>query len=301
MRKNDRLKRRGVARFSAPWLSGLAALLTISSGALARDPVRFEDPEMKGSLIAYDYPVLPSEYHGTWADFAANCYATADRGRQVTLTENAIGFDRFVKVEGYSDHPAVLVTARSQDGEFVSVFLDISLDGTHISVRPAGTEATEVLVRCPPPTEHSESASIAHEGWLSQVAGACQTGEFSFFLEAFMYSDFVQRRYLAPRIRIISPARTVSIPAHQYRPLPIRQLDYRYVLNDGSKTPVEVTVSELDGGGYRLDWQRKDRADDETYPSDEEEEAPKLFGPPGWLIFERTPDCWQLVEDGTGF
>lgn len=281
-------------------LVSIAVLWASPPVSLAQSAVQFEDPAMKGSLTAFDYPTIPPEYHGTWADRSANCYATSDRGRQVTLSASAIGFDRLLKVEGYSDHPAVLVTAQSAEEGVIRVFLDISLDRSHIEIRRAGADAAEVLIRCPPPSAVADPASIADDGWLSQAEGACQSGEFGLFLEAFMSSEFIERRYLAPRIRIVTPAKATSVPAHQYRPVPIRSLDYSYVLNDGSfAQKVSAEFTALPDGGYRLDWRRTSH--DPSEDADEVDQATGLYGPPGWLIFERTATCWQLAEDGTGF
>ncbi len=104
---------------------------------------------MKGSHIALDFSVLPFRYRGTWADRLENCYATSDRGRQITFSANTIGFDRIVKVEGHSDHTGVLVTVSDEGGEIDRIFLDISSAGSAITIRHAGSGAFDILMRCP--------------------------------------------------------------------------------------------------------------------------------------------------------
>lgn len=96
-----------------------------------------------------DAPVMPERFVGHWADKAANCYISADRGVQLPISPLSLGGRKLVKVEGYSDHPAVVVTVKDDDsGGEVRIFLDISLDNKRLKVRHA--ETVTDFGRCPP-------------------------------------------------------------------------------------------------------------------------------------------------------
>jgi hypothetical protein len=110
---------------------------------------KFEDPKAKGSLMEADAAVMPERYVGHWADKAANCYISADRGVQLPISPLAFGGRELVRVEGYSDHPAVVVTVKEDDGgDEARIFLDISLDSQRLKVRH-GKTVTDFR-RCPP-------------------------------------------------------------------------------------------------------------------------------------------------------
>jgi hypothetical protein len=259
----------------------------------------FEDPVMKGSLIASDYPSIPSGYHGYWADSLKNCHATSDRGQQLVISAIAIGFDAVLKVESYSDHPAIIVSLAPQEGAASKAFLDMALDGKYISIQSDHWAAPAILIRCPPPTESVFLGNESDAGWGDQVRQARASNDFPLFLEAFLASHWVQRESLAPRIRVITSARSRHIRSHQYLRAPLRYVDDHYALNDENKSPVRVKIDIVPLGDdrFRVNWIRATYSD----PVDGLTDATPLetYGPPGWLVFERDRHrSWQLVEDG---
>ncbi|NJS13859.1 MAG: hypothetical protein HC788_03590 [Sphingopyxis sp.] len=122
-------------------------------------------------MTAFDTVAIPLAFHGNWADKIENCYAVSDRGRQVSIAPIAIGFAPVLKVEGYSDHPAIFVMLQSGGGDPQRVALDIALDGEHISLMAAGRDVADILVRCPPPPAHTPATNIVDAGWLEQADG----------------------------------------------------------------------------------------------------------------------------------
>jgi hypothetical protein len=118
--------------------------------ASATEPPVFEDSAAKGSLMSAAYPAIPKDYRGHWADRLENCYATADRGQQVTISDTAIGSETVLQVDGYSDHRAIIVVLTSEDGAHSTAFLDIALDGRYISIRSQDMHDPDILLRCPP-------------------------------------------------------------------------------------------------------------------------------------------------------
>ena len=124
------------------------AVVTLAATALA-GCVQFADPGAKGSLMIYDRPVVPERYRGLWADRLESCGAVGDRGMQVQIFERMVGTARVTQVEGYSDHPAIVVTTDHPDPGQDRLFLDLSIDRQwmHLSFGH-GTGETE-LRRCP--------------------------------------------------------------------------------------------------------------------------------------------------------
>jgi hypothetical protein len=278
----------------------LIAILSFSFPADATDKPVFEDPAMKGSLAWKDYPSISAEYRGHWADRIENCYASADRGRQVNISDIAIGFETVLQVEGYSDHPAVAVSLLSEDGTRYRLLMDISLDNKFLSLQREGIEPPLLFSRCPEMTRPTHLYNEADAGWGNQARGACQSNQFDMFFEAFVASKWVQRHSLAPKIRIVTPGRSRSKRSHQYLRLPIRLIDYHYAINDASRAPEHVTteIVSLPNGAYRVNWVRsaiQDLQEGEAYG------AQPTYGPPGWLKFVRDrQNCWKLIEDGVG-
>ena len=274
----------------------IVALVGLATTCNAHSSIVFEDPAAKGSLMAFDTVAIPLAFHGTWADKIENCYAVSDRGRQVSIAPIAIGFAPVLKVEGYSDHPAIVVTLQSGEGGSQRVTLDIALDGKHISLMAAGRDAADILVRCPAPWAHTPATNIVDAGWLEQADGACRSRYFELFLEAFLASPAVRSRHLAPRILVSTPGRKRSVPNHQYLRIPIRMLDYVYVINDGSPRPETLKVDVLlrPHGEYRVAWVRA------TYDGRGEGEIVETYGLPGQLTFAPHAGCWRLTEDNIG-
>jgi hypothetical protein len=131
-------------------LSSAAMAALLSCGALAaQENVAFEDPSSKGSLVDHDYNRVPRSFRGLWADRLQNCYTTADRGVQLRLSTFAVGSRHVLKVEGYSDHPAIVVTVVNDMGERERLDLDISDNNHYIRLNHRSGGEMFLLRRCP--------------------------------------------------------------------------------------------------------------------------------------------------------
>jgi hypothetical protein len=274
--------------------------LALSVPAVARDKGDFPPPS-GGHPFQTDYPRISEIYRGTWADEKSNCYATNDRGRQVSISDIAIGLDPVLKVEAYSDERAIIVTTQSGDGGTELIFLDVSLDDRHLRIRMNREGKADILVRCPPPGKTAPVANIGDKGWVEQAQNACRAGEFEAFFEAFLSSTLVQRRYLASRIKMRWPARSASVPDHQYLRIPIMRYDWQYALNQGRPGAEKVKLDILadPDGGYRVSYVRATFND--KGEGDSPGEIVETFGPVGTLVFESQKGCWRLVEESVGY
>jgi hypothetical protein len=131
-------------------LSSAAMAAQLSWGApAAQENVAFEDPSSKGSLIEYDYKRIPRRFRGLWADQLQNCHTMADRGVQVRISKFTIGSRHVLKVEGYSDHPAIVVTVVNDMRRPERLDLDISTDNQYIRLKPDSADEMSLLRRCP--------------------------------------------------------------------------------------------------------------------------------------------------------
>ncbi len=253
------------------------------------EDVEFTDPSFKGSLVAYDRPRIPEQYRGIWADRLANCVAGSSQVDRIEIETFAIGGHRVVKVETYSDHPAVIVTLRGAP----QAWLDIALDQNHISRRRHSTEP-QVLMRCP----NSASNVADRQGWLDEAQAACENDDFDLFSDVFLRSPEVRRKYVAKQVKLIGPTETSKLPRQRYNQIPFALRDYRAFETSTSRESANMSVSsgELPNGLFRIDWLRTDVADGSEIRDDDIE--PHVRRTAGWLIFSKNRGCWQLIEDG---
>ena len=258
--------------------------------ASERSAIEFTDPSAKGSLMFFDLPLIPQEYHGVWADRLSNCYISADRGVQASISAGAIGQERVTSVEGYSDHPGVIVTLTRDGGEHRRLALDISLDGRHVQIRDLKSERENLLQKCPPPPSGYLPPNPDVRQWFEAAQQACKTRYFPDFFEAVARSREVQRQFLAPRITVLGAEGRQPIPRKQYRQLPIELRDTSYILTDRSNGIVDVVVEivERNGGIRQVNWYQVDGAGDRI-----------ADGYSGWLLFEKANVCWVLKEQGS--
>ena len=110
---------------------------------------RFEPASAKGSLMIYDRPEVPERYRGLWGDRLANCGAAGDRGMQVQIFDRMVGEAQVTQVEGYSDHPAIVVSTDHPDPGQDRLFLDLSTDEQRLKLSFGYDTPETVLRRCP--------------------------------------------------------------------------------------------------------------------------------------------------------
>lgn len=261
--------------------TGLRAL----QASPATEPV-FEDPSAKGSLIRLDSPDIPYEFQGVWADRLENCYLAGDRGVQASISAGAIGADRVVQVEGYSDHPAIVVTLRKRRGETRQLALDISRDGETLRMEERARDRSGLLVRCSSPPDgytppNPDVRDIAH------VADhACKAGDFARLFVAITRSPFVQRRYFAPWIIVSDSTGARQVARREFGSLPVRHDEFGYRLAIDSDAYTELTVEFREAGDGRIEvlWFPR-------YPVGSDSEGAL----PDRLIFSKGGRCWELT------
>jgi hypothetical protein len=273
-------------------LAGLAAVLTSEVESLPRlpesyAPVEFEDPKQRGAPIEADRPRISKAYRGTWADSQANCYATSDRGVQVAIGLYAIGAQPVKRVWGYSDYPAMIVETIGEGGKSETAFLDLSVDGHHISIGSTGRDDL-ILEKCP--QLPNPEAATGPGSWLAQAESACKAKDFDAFFEAFLESQPVQWKYRARKIRLVRPEGVEVIKGEDYGLMPFMSMGDGY-LHYGTEphNPVRSEISTSSRNTYRVDWSQAE--------FEENGEVKRQFGAHGWLLFNRRKHCWQLVED----
>lgn len=292
---HDRLANIGLEWAMIGLLAGLAIVLAIDVASLpqlpeSNAPVEFEDPKQRGAPIETDRPRISKAYRGHWADSQANCYATSDRGVQVEIGLYAIGAQPVKRVWGYSDFPALIVETIGEGGKSEMAFLDLSIDGRHISIGSSGRDDL-FLERCPPLP--IPEAATGPSSWLAQAESACAAKDFDAFLEAFLESRPVQWKYRAQKVRIVRPNDVAVIKGDDYGLLPFMSKGGGYFHHGAEPhNPVRIGISVSSRSTYRVEWSQAE--------FEENGEVKRAYGPPGWLLFKRRKRCWQMVEDGVG-
>jgi hypothetical protein len=260
--------------------TGLRAL----QASPATEPV-FENPSAKGSLIRLDSPDIPYEFQGVWADRLENCYLAGDRGVQASISAGAIGADRAVKVEGYSDHPAILVTLRQRRGGTRQLALDVTRDGKTLRLEEPTRDRSDLLVRCPPPPSGYTPPNPDVRDVALEADHACKAGDFARLFAAITRSPFVQRRFFAPRIVVRDSTGARQVTGREFGSLPVRHDDFGYRLTVGSDAYTEVSVEfrEAEDGQIEVLWFPR-------YPVGRESEGAS----PDRLMFRKGGRCWEL-------
>lgn len=139
------------------------------------------------------------------------------------------------------------------------------------------------------------------EYWIHEAETACRNSEFKSFFEAFVRSVGVRNRYTRDPI-ILSTKDTIrQVPRSRYFDFPIAMSDHRFISKNTENGEPDVeflrlTFNQSQSDKYRIDWVRVRYAGN---GDDREGEAEIIgtFGLPGYLIFEPTENCWQLIED----
>ena len=136
--------------------------------------------------------------------------------------------------------------------------------------------------------------------WEAQAKRACKSGEFEMFLEAFIRSENVQKQYTANIVKVTRSGKTRRIKRRDYGPVPIEMMDYHFIVRGSAdvasgSVPLKVETQPYGKGGYRLDWIRATYND--LGEGDSLGEIISTEGPPGYLIFKKNYNCWELTND----
>ena len=136
--------------------------------------------------------------------------------------------------------------------------------------------------------------------WEAQAKRACKSGEFEMFLEAFIRSENVQKQYTANIVKVTRSGKTRRIKRRDYGPVPIEMMDYHFIVRGSAdvasgSVPLKVETQPYGKGGYRLDWIRATYND--LGEGDSLGEIISTEGPPGYLIFKKNYNCWELAND----
>ena len=136
--------------------------------------------------------------------------------------------------------------------------------------------------------------------WEAQAKGACKSGEFEMFLEAFIRSENVQKQYTANIVKVTRSGKTRRIKGRHYGPVPIEMMEYHFIVRGSgdfapASVPLKVETQPNGKGGYRLDWIRATYND--LGEGDSLGEIISTEGPPGYLIFKKNYNCWELAND----
>lgn len=154
------------------------------------------------------------------------------------------------------------------------------------------------------------AVSESDQFFLNEAETTCSSGDFSAFLWPFANSRLVRERYSAPTIRTGVAGSAVAVPVARYLDaddFPVVMIDFTYVTGASARqfdapgggdprqlVPVQVDFNISSGGIERVDW-----APGRFEPG--EGDGPGTLiertGPGGYLIFERTADCWRLTAD----
>ena len=136
--------------------------------------------------------------------------------------------------------------------------------------------------------------------WEAQASGACKSGEFEMFLEAFMRSRHVQKQHTARVVKVGRFGKTKRIARQNHGPVPVEMSDYHFIIRQDdhaafAPVSLKVDLRPFGKGGYRLDWIRANY--DDSGEGDSLGDVISTEGPPGYLIFKKNYHCWELTDD----
>lgn len=137
--------------------------------------------------------------------------------------------------------------------------------------------------------------------WIDEAAKTCKNSEFKSFFVAFVRSAAVRDLYTADPITLSTKGKVRQSPRARYFDFPIGMTDYTFISKNSEDAEpnveyVRLTFDQSQGDKHRIDWVRVRYAGIGN-DADGEAEIAGTYGLPGYLIFEPTATCWQLVED----
>ena len=146
-------------------------------------------------------------------------------------------------------------------------------------------------------TEQDQSA-------LQTAESACAVRDFTLLLEAMAASDAVVRRYSAPEISVLVDGVVKPIAREEYRDFPLGMLEYSWISRASmlawDRNPnAELEDLDVELNQSQSDWWRVDFAPVSDHGSASSGEAIGGHTTDGYLLFEPTADCWQLVEQNS--
>lgn len=144
------------------------------------------------------------------------------------------------------------------------------------------------------PIEPSE----ADLSWEAQAAGACKSGDFGMFLEAFVRSGHARDAYLARNVKVGRLGKTTRVDAWNYGAIPVALVGHHFIdveTIDRQWVFLQTTLRKTRDGTYRFTWVRAYY--DDSGEGDSLGALARTEGPSGYLTFKKTRACWKLTED----
>lgn len=264
-------------------------LLFVSGGP------QFEDPSLKGSPVAFDYPAIPQRYWGEWQTerrFCGKGGPMVDRGSGMTISRKSIDGVKLLAAYGYTDFPATILEIGDDGYPVRRIELEVSTDNMSLKTWDDESGKSLVLQRCP------VRAVTRDEDlpWLVKASAACKVGDTTAFIEAFFASEAVQRSSIARHVKVREAGRSYVLDRQYYRPPSIVQTAEGYASDDAladAPSPVALQIVYLSNGSFRVSWQRRMLVEE----VERRETFTTTVGPTRRLVFSRRKGCWQIVSD----
>jgi hypothetical protein len=145
--------------------------------------------------------------------------------------------------------------------------------------------------------------------WIRTANTACAAGDFKQFFEAYARSAEVREEYTAETVSVLKNDVSTSVRSSEYRAFPIGMIDNSWVssasairLAEGIDRPfeyLELEFSKAADSRVRIDYTQVKYALGSPSEGGDDMEAPNektRVGTPGYVLFYRTKDCWELVQ-----
>lgn len=271
-------------------------LLFVSGGP------QFEDPSLKGSPVAFDYPAIPQRYWGEWQTdrrFCGKGGPMVDRGSGMTIGRKSIDGVKLLAAYGYTDFPATILEIGDDGYPVRRIELEVSADNMSLQAWDDESGKRLVLRRCP------VRAVTRDEDlpWLVKASAACKAGDTTAFIEAFFASEAVQRSSIARYVKVKEAGRSYVSDRQYYRPPSIVLTPEGFSIDDSheaSPTPLAMKIVSLSNESFRASWQRL-QIREIRGEAGQDETISELYGPSYHLIFKMKKGCWQLVSEETDY
>ncbi len=162
-----------------------------------------------------------------------------------------------------------------------------------------------LLMAAPVAAETAETEDPSLTAFARElITDACSRQDAQQFFEAITQSAVIRAEYSAPQINIVAYVGSEAAVEQAAPPVdyPLTMVDYEYLADydadTGNGTPVKIEVNQSQSNQIRVDWTR---VVTDGVPTDGDARGTPIgdIGIPGYLLFEPTDTCWQLVEIGT--
>ena len=137
---------------------------------------------------------------------------------------------------------------------------------------------------------------------LETAGKSCERRDFRTFFDSFIRSPAVRDRYTAATITMTTKGSTRRVARDRYFDFPIALRDYTYIAKSSEGAGpneseyLRLNFNTANDNRQRIDWVRVRYAGNGN-DGDGTAKIEGTIGLPGYLLFNPTKECWELIQD----